>query len=59
MFHKLKKSETLEKFLGTLRKNYLRQFNPSRPNPGRREKIKVNFYFHASLWSLKGLHKTF
>ena len=40
--------------------------NPSRPNPGRREKIKLNFYFHLSLWclekfyeGLKGLHKTF
>ena len=40
--------------------------NPSRPNPGQREKIKLNFYFHTSLWSrkrfyegLKGLHKTF
>ena len=39
---------------------------PSRPNPGRREKIKLNFYFHISLWclkrfykGLKGLHKTF
>ena len=37
--------------------------NPSRPNPGRREKINLNFYFHTSLWCLKrfyeGLHKTF
>ena len=40
--------------------------NPSRPNPGRREKIKLNFYFHTSLWCLKrfyeglyDLHKTF
>ena len=24
-------------------------FNPSRPNPGLREKIKLNFYFHTSL----------
>ena len=38
---------------------------PSRPNPGRREKSKLNFYFHT-LWcletfyeGLKGLHKTF
>ena len=23
---------------------------PSRPNPGRREKIKLSFYFHISLW---------
>ena len=27
--------------------------NPSRPNPGRREKIQLNFYFHISLWCLK------
>ena len=40
--------------------------NPSRPNPGRREKIKLIFYFHTSLWCLKrfyevlkGFHKTF
>ena len=40
--------------------------NHSRPNPGRREKIKLNFYFQISLWcfkrfyeGLKGLHKTF
>ena len=40
--------------------------NPSRPNPGQREKIELNFYFCPSLWylksfyeGLKGLHKTF
>ena len=40
--------------------------NPSRPNLGQREKIKLNFYFHTSLWylkrfceGLKDLHKTF
>ena len=40
--------------------------NPSRPNTGRREKIKLNFYFHFSLWclkkfykGLKSLHETF
>ena len=27
--------------------------NHSHPNPGRREKIKSNFYFHTSLWCLK------
>ena len=27
--------------------------NPSRPNPRRREKIKLNFYFYTSLWALK------
>ena len=31
--------------------------NPSRPNPGRREKIKSNFYFHTSLWYLKRFYK--
>ena len=41
-------------------------FNPCRPNPGRREKTKLNCYFHTSLWCLKrfyeclkGPHKTF
>ena len=41
-------------------------FDPSRPNPGRREKKKLNFYFHTTLRclrrfyeGLKGLHKTF
>ena len=41
-------------------------FNPSRTDPGRREKINLNLYFHTSLWcfkrfyeGLKGLHKTF
>ena len=40
--------------------------NPSRPNPGRREKLSSIFYFYTSLWYLKsfyegvkGLHKTF
>ena len=40
--------------------------NPSRPSAGRKEKIKLNFYFHTSLWflkkfyeGLKGLHETF
>ena len=43
-----------------------RVLNPFRPNPGRREKINLNFYFHTSLWclkwfyeDLKGLLKTF
>ena len=41
-------------------------FNPSRPDPGRREKNDLYFYFQTSLWclkrfcgGLKGLHKTF
>ena len=39
--------------------------DPLRPDPGRGEKINLNFYFHTSLWDLrffeylKGLHKTF
>ena len=37
--------------------------NPSRLDPGRREKINLNFYFHTSLWCLKrfyeGLLKAF
>ena len=32
-------------------------FNPSRPNPGWREKIKLNFYFHTSLWRLKRFYE--
>ena len=28
-------------------------FNPSRPDPGQREKIDLNFYFHPFLWCLK------
>ena len=42
------------------------EFNPSRPNPGRRGKIKLIFYSHTSFWcfkrfyeGLKDLHKTF
>ena len=39
---------------------------PFHPNPGQIEKMKLNFYFHTSLWclkrfyeALKGPHKTF
>ena len=31
--------------------------NLSRPSPGRREKIKLNFYFHTSLWCLKRFYE--
>ena len=31
--------------------------NASRPNPGRREKINLNFYFHTSLWCLKRFYE--
>ena len=37
-----------------LNDNHLK-LNPSRPDPGWREKINLNFYFRG----LKGLHKTF
>ena len=49
-----------------LLKSCFQSINPLRPNPRRRKKIKLNFYFHTSLWclkrfyeGLKGLHKTF
>ena len=32
-------------------------FNPSRPNPGQREKIKLNFYFLRSCGTYKGFMK--
>ena len=32
---------------------FRKNINPFRPNPGRREKIKLNFYFYTSLWYLK------
>ena len=32
-------------------------FNLFRPNPGRREKIKLNFYFYISLWCLKRFYE--
>ena len=42
------------------------KLNPSHPNPGQREKINLNFYFHTSLrylkWfceGFKSLHKSF
>ena len=33
------------------------EFNPSRPNPGRLEKIKLNVYFHATLWCQKRFYE--
>ena len=33
--------------------------NPLRPNPGRREKINLNFYFHTSLGASEGFMKAF
>ena len=32
-------------------------FNPFRPDPRRREKIDLNFYFHTSLWCLKRFYE--
>ena len=32
-------------------------FNPSHPNPGRREKINLNLYFHTSLRWLKRFYE--
>ena len=49
-----------------LGKKPLKPFDLFRPNPGRREKINLNFCFHTSLWclerfyeGLKGLRKIF
>ena len=46
--------------------SHLEIINPSCPNPGQREKVKLYFYFHTSLWclerfyeGLKGPHETF
>ena len=33
-------------------------FNSSRPNPGRREKIKLNVYLYTSFWCLKRFWNT-
>ena len=35
----------------------LLHLNPSRPDPGQREKINLNFYFHTSLWCLKRFYE--
>ena len=35
----------------------LSYLNPPRPDPGRREKINLNFYFHTSLWCLKRFYE--
>ena len=37
--------------------NLTNVLNPSRPTPGRREKIKLNFYFHTYLWCLKRFYE--
>ena len=38
---------------------FLLYLNPFHPNPGRREKINLNFYSHTSLWCLKGFYEGF
>ena len=42
-----------------LRGNLLRNINvnPSLPDPEQRERINLNFYFHAFLWCLKRFHE--
>lgn len=35
----------------------IKTVNPSRPDTGRREKIELNFYSHASLWFLKRFYE--
>ena len=37
---------------------FLYLLDPSRPDPGRREKISVKFYFHTSLWCLKRFYES-
>ena len=34
-----------------------KEIKPSRPNIGRKEKTNLNFYFHTSLWCIKGFIK--
>ena len=45
------KGQSLLKFVSLV------QINPSRPKPRRREKNKLNFYFHTSLWCLKRFYQ--
>ena len=43
---------TCEAIIGVLssqKQSHSKAVNPSYPNPRRREKIKLNFYFHTSL----------
>ena len=40
-----------------LSQKYANFFNLSRPDPGRREKINLNFSFHTTLWWLKRFYK--
>ena len=46
--------------ISILRQLFIRDsstLNPSRPDPGRREKVNLNFYFHTSLWWLKRFYE--
>ena len=64
----MKKIHVIETYMDNRQLNLrlpLFRLNPSCPDPGRWEKINLNFYFHT-LWCLKrfyegfqGLHKTF
>ena len=40
-----------------LQENLSQEINPSRPNPGRSEKINLNFCFHSSFGVSKGFMK--
>ena len=44
-------------YLSKIFRSIMNMINPSRPNPGRRDKIKLNFYFHTSLWCLKRFYE--
>ena len=53
---------TIHMFCMLISMNYVTyveiQFNSSRPNPRRREKIKLNFYFNTTFrnaWGVKSL----
>ena len=35
----------------------MQNVNPSRPDPGQREKINFDFYFYISLWCLKRFYE--
>ena len=48
-----------QKLFLNISKSYISaHLNSSRPNPGQIEKIKLNFYFHTSLWCLKRFYES-
>ena len=53
----LKKTLLMFKFKDSLEIESCKYINPSRPNPGRREEIQLNFYFHTSLRCLKRFYE--